>query len=83
MPYDPLRKLQTPDFLPPEMQGWQDMPQDQQVNIQPAVGAFKQRFMGNAGQGDAPSPTMDNLPMDMGGADASGGAAIKGKMKSL
>lgn len=63
---------------------WQNMPQDQQqVNISPAVGAFQQRFMGgNKGVGNTPMPT--DLPIDMGGVEAGGGAAVKkGPMKSL
>jgi hypothetical protein len=84
MGYDPLRKLYTPDFQPPDQMGWQDMGDDQQVNISPAVGAFQSRFMGG-NKGDMNNmPVNHDLPMDMGGMDAGGGSPMKGKgLKSL
>lgn len=82
MPYNPLRKLYTPDFVPEQMQGWQDFGESQDVNIQPAVGAFKQRFMGNRGDmNNVPNPGMDDLPEMQSMGDAGGGAPMNAPMK--
>jgi hypothetical protein len=87
MPYDEKRRLYSPDFLPPDQQGWVDMGQPDQINIAPAAGAFQSRFMGgNKGDmNNVPNPTMNDLPeMDSAMPDNAGGAPMKGKgLKSL
>lgn len=85
MPID-KRGLYTPDFYPnAQPMGWQDMGDDESINIAPAAGAFKKRFMGgNKGDMSSPTPMMNDLPEMMGGIDAGGGAPVKGKgLKSL
>lgn len=79
-----------PDFeADMQMPQMADMGQPDQVNIQPAVGAFQQRFMGGqkGGAGDmrnVPNPMSEGLPMDMNGPNAGGGAPLKkGLGKSL
>jgi hypothetical protein len=81
------RNPYSPDFYPDNaIPEWQDMGESQQVNIAPAVGAFKQRFMGNRGDmNNVPNPGMNDLPeMDSMMPDNAGGAPMKGKgLKSL
>ncbi len=87
--YDPYKKLTTPDFgAPPQPIGWQDMGEDQPIDMGPAAGAFKQRFM-NKPAGDMGNPvTHQDLPeMMSGGMDGGGGSAVGGglggKLKGL
>ncbi len=85
--YDPNKKLYSPDFgAAPPQQGWQDMGEDQPIDMGPAAGAFKQRFMQKPNAGDmANVPSFDYKPETMEGiGDAGGGAPIKkGGLKSL
>ena len=94
MPYDPNTRRYTPDFGgPPQQQGWVDMGDDQPIDMGPAAGAFKQRFMQNRGAGDMSNPVANqDMPELMsGGMDAGGGSPvsgglggkIKGGLKSL
>jgi hypothetical protein len=90
MPYDPNRRIQTPDFYPAEQQGWVNMGDDDPVNMQPAASALKQKFTQRPNAGDMTNmPVNNDMPMDMGGADAGGGGAaglggkLKGGLKSL
>ncbi len=85
--YDEKRRLYLPDMAPPEQQGWQQFAEDGPIDMAPAAGAFKQRFMSGprngAGTGTTPMPTANDLPMDVGGFDAGGGAPLKKGIKSL
>jgi len=87
--YDEKRRLYLPDMAPPEQQGWQQFAEDEPIDMAPAAGAFKQRFMQNrgAGTGTAPMPTMNDLPEMASGPDAGGGAPVGGglggKLKGL
>lgn len=90
--YDPNKKLYSPDFgAPPQPQGWVDMGEDQPIDMGPAAGAFKQRFMQKPNAGDMSNPVRDDAMPEMmsGGMDGGGGAAVglggklKGGLKSL
>ncbi len=88
MPYDPNTKRYTPDFGgPPQQQGWVDMGEDQPIDMGPAAGAFKQRFMQKPAGDMSNMPVNNDLPMDMGGMDAGGGSPVSGgvggKLKGL
>lgn len=79
------RGVYRPDFeTDMQMPQMMDMSQPQNVNIQPAVGAFQQRFM-NGNKGDMSNvPTTNALPESLDGMDAGGGMAMKkGLGKSL
>ncbi len=82
--YDP-KKPMTADYAP--QQGWVDFGQDQPIDMGPAAGAFKQRFMQNRGAGDMTNvPSFDYKPETMEGiSDAGGGAAagLGSKLKGL
>ena len=80
MPYDPVRRIYTPDMAPPEQQGWQQFAEDEPIDMGPAAGAFKQRFMGGPrnGAGDMTNmPTTDALPEMTSGGNAGGGSPLK------
>jgi hypothetical protein len=82
MPID-RRGLFTPNFYPDQPMGWQPMGDNQQINIAPAVGAFKNRFMSNRGDmGNVPNPTANDVPEMDATMPANAGGARKGT-KSL
>ncbi len=86
--YDPYKKLTTPDFgSQPQPQGWVDMGDDQPIDMGPAAGAFKQRFMNKPAGDMSNMPVNHDLPLDMGGMDGGGGAPVSGglggKLKGL
>ncbi len=88
-PSNPNRRIFRPDFSAAPQPQWQQFPEEE-INMQPAASALKQKFMqrGNMGTGNTPMPTMNDLPeMDMPnmGGTGVGGEALKkgGVMKSL
>jgi hypothetical protein len=89
MPFDPNRRIMTPDFYPESQQGWIPMgdDQDQPIDAGPAVSAFKQRFMGGGAPehgGGLPMHPEEEMPMGMEhGGPLAGGTHEQVKPKSL